>query len=89
MRYVILGGVYKGVLIDLLQSLKVKIEYINHLRKEGLIVDHFLPQIFNILGLYEGTSRAFKLDIWTIDEYYLDREFRACLGECQNLADNT
>ena len=44
----------------------------NHLRQEGLITDYFLPLIFNLLGLYEGMAHAFKLDIWSIDEYYLD-----------------
>ncbi|EKM56485.1 uncharacterized protein PHACADRAFT_92839 [Phanerochaete carnosa HHB-10118-sp] len=53
-------------------SLKVKIEYMNHLRREGLVADYFLPLVFNTLGLYEGMVRAFKLDIWSIDEYYLD-----------------
>lgn len=27
-----------------------------------------------MLGLYDGISKAFKLDIWAVDEYYLDRE---------------
>ncbi|GJE86513.1 hypothetical protein PsYK624_025930 [Phanerochaete sordida] len=53
-------------------SLKVKVEYINHLRREGLITDYFLPLVFSSLGLYEGMARAFKLDIWAVDEYYLD-----------------
>lgn len=37
-------------------------------------MDYFLPLVFNMLGLYEGMVRAFKLDIWSIDEYYLDCE---------------
>ena len=44
-----------------------------HLRKLDLISEHFLPEVFSILGLYEGAAKAFKLDIWSIEEYYLDR----------------
>jgi len=53
-------------------SLKVKSGYIDQLRDLDLVGGHFLPNIFSILGLYAGLPKAFKLDIWAIDEYYLD-----------------
>ncbi|CAL1708694.1 unnamed protein product [Somion occarium] len=53
-------------------SLKVKSGYIDHLRQLDLISGHFLPEVFSILGLYEGAAKAFKLDIWAVDEFYLD-----------------
>lgn len=60
-----------------LKSLKVKSGYIEHLRRLDLISNHFLPQVLGILGLYNGISKAFKLDIWAVDEYFLDREWPA------------
>lgn len=42
------------------------------MRRQGLIADYFLPQIFNILGLENGLGKAFKLDMWAVDEFYLD-----------------
>ncbi|OBZ77520.1 E3 ubiquitin-protein ligase listerin [Grifola frondosa] len=53
-------------------SLKVKSGYTDQLRDLGLITSQFLPSILNILGLYGGTVKAFKLDIWAIDQFYLD-----------------
>lgn len=45
-----------------------------HLQRTGLIEEHFLPKVFTILRLYDGIPRAVRLDIWAVDEYYLDRE---------------
>ncbi|GBE89079.1 hypothetical protein SCP_1500820 [Sparassis crispa] len=53
-------------------SLKVRSGYIDHLRDQSLVSLYFLPSILNILGLYGGILRAFKLDVWAVDEYYLD-----------------
>ncbi|OCH91295.1 hypothetical protein OBBRIDRAFT_887096 [Obba rivulosa] len=53
-------------------SLKVKSGYIDQLRDLSLVSDYLLPTIFTLLGLYEGISKAFKLDIWSIDEFYLE-----------------
>ncbi|TCD68845.1 hypothetical protein EIP91_009559 [Steccherinum ochraceum] len=53
-------------------SLKVKSSYIEHLQRLNLISDHFLPHVLGILGLYGGVTRAFKLDIWAVEEFYLD-----------------
>ena len=47
----------------------------DHLRRTSLIEDHFLPRIFSILNLYDGIPKAVRLDIWAVDEYYLDREY--------------
>lgn len=55
-----------------LQSLKVKSGYMDHLRRLSLVSDHFLPHIFAILRLHGGMSRPVKLDIWEVDEYYLE-----------------
>lgn len=63
----------------LLQSLKVKAGYIDQLRDLGLVTDHLLPTIFTLLGLYGGIPKAFKLDIWAIDEFYLHCEYDASI----------
>ncbi|EMD34704.1 hypothetical protein CERSUDRAFT_116892 [Gelatoporia subvermispora B] len=53
-------------------SLKVKSGYIDQLRDLALVSDYLLPTLLTVLGLYEGIPRALKLDIWSIDEFYLD-----------------
>ncbi|KAJ3553232.1 hypothetical protein NM688_g3725 [Phlebia brevispora] len=53
-------------------SLRVKSGYLDHLRGTNLIADRFLPLIFSTLNLYDGILKAVKLDIWAVDEYYLD-----------------
>ncbi|TFY58014.1 hypothetical protein EVJ58_g6676 [Rhodofomes roseus] len=53
-------------------SLKVKSAYIEQLRDLGLVGEHLLPNIFATLGLYGGIAKPFKLDIWFIEELYLD-----------------
>jgi len=53
-------------------SLKVKSGYMDHLRREKLVEDRFLPHIFSILRLHGGSTRPVKLDIWEVDEYYLE-----------------
>jgi len=52
--------------------LKVKSMYIDHLRDLDLVTEHLLPNILGILGLYGGTAKAFKLDIWGIDDFELE-----------------
>ncbi|TDL24483.1 hypothetical protein BD410DRAFT_785971 [Rickenella mellea] len=52
-------------------SLKVKMGYASQIRDLGIIATNFLPTIFASLDLYSGRSRAFQLDIWAIDEYYI------------------
>ncbi|KZT68385.1 hypothetical protein DAEQUDRAFT_727954 [Daedalea quercina L-15889] len=53
-------------------SLKVKSAYIEQLRDLGLVGEHLLPSVFSTLGLSGGNSKAFKLDIWSIEQLYLD-----------------
>ncbi|KAI0634826.1 hypothetical protein C8Q77DRAFT_1277694 [Trametes polyzona] len=53
-------------------SLKVKSGYIDQLRDLDLVGARLLPTIFSLLDLYGGIAKAFKLDIWDIDEFYLD-----------------
>ncbi|KAI0084737.1 hypothetical protein BDY19DRAFT_969852 [Irpex rosettiformis] len=53
-------------------SLKVKSGYMDHLRRENMVAERFLPHIFTILRLYGGLSKVFKLDIWEVDEFYLE-----------------
>ncbi|KIK18819.1 hypothetical protein PISMIDRAFT_14102 [Pisolithus microcarpus 441] len=52
-------------------SLKVRSSYFNHLRSLDIFSQHFIPNIFEILGLLDGKN-AFKLDMWSVDEFYLD-----------------
>lgn len=54
--------------------MKVRSDYVNHLRNLDLISTKFIPNIFNLLNLYDGVKKAFKLDYWGIDEYYIDCE---------------
>lgn len=32
-----------------------------------------MPILLTILGIDEGPSKAFKLDLWAIDEFYVER----------------
>ncbi|TFY76325.1 hypothetical protein EWM64_g7687, partial [Hericium alpestre] len=52
-------------------SLKVRSGYTEHLRDLGLISSHFVPTILTLLDLYSGPSKAFKLDGWAVDEFYI------------------
>ncbi|KAI6007012.1 hypothetical protein EDD15DRAFT_2153315 [Pisolithus albus] len=52
-------------------SLKVRSGYVNHLRSLDIISQYFIPNIFDILGLLDGKN-AFKLDMWSVDAFYLD-----------------
>ncbi|EGO03442.1 hypothetical protein SERLA73DRAFT_101568 [Serpula lacrymans var. lacrymans S7.3] len=53
-------------------SMKVRSSYFNHMRSLDIISTHFIPNIFDILDIFGGNKKAFKLDVWTTDEYYLD-----------------
>lgn len=53
----------------------MKSGYIDHMRELEVVAMQFLPTIINVLGLYGGIPKAFKLDIWGVDEYYIDSEF--------------
>ncbi|KII91341.1 hypothetical protein PLICRDRAFT_38089 [Plicaturopsis crispa FD-325 SS-3] len=52
-------------------SVKVRSSYIDQLRHLGIISSYFIPNIFDLLNLGEGLPKAFKLDIWSVDEYYI------------------
>ena len=58
-------------LLNALQSLKVKSNYIEQLRNFNIISTHFLPNIFALLRMYEGILKTFKLDVWAVDEFYV------------------
>ena len=60
------------IILTLLQSLRVKSGYLDHLRQTDLITDRFIPSMFGILRLYDGLAKAVKLDIWAVDEYFLE-----------------
>ncbi|EEB98781.1 hypothetical protein MPER_01656, partial [Moniliophthora perniciosa FA553] len=50
-------------------SLKVRSTYIDQLRNLEIISTHFIPTILGLLGLDQGIPKAFKLDVWAVDEY--------------------
>ncbi|KAL4073539.1 hypothetical protein J3A83DRAFT_4370818 [Scleroderma citrinum] len=53
-------------------SFKVRSSYFNHMRSLDIISQYFIPSIFDVLGLFTGGKNTFKLDIWAVDEFYLD-----------------
>ncbi|KAI0646534.1 hypothetical protein C8Q79DRAFT_910042 [Trametes meyenii] len=53
-------------------SLKVKSGYIDQIRDLDLVGAQLLPAVFTLLDLYGGIAKTFKLDIWDVDEFYLD-----------------
>ncbi|CAK5264279.1 unnamed protein product [Mycena citricolor] len=53
-------------------SLKIRLGYIDHLRALQLVGNEFIPNILNLLEIDQGIPRAFKLDAWAVDEYYVD-----------------
>lgn len=52
--------------------MRVKSGYISHIRNLDIIATHFVPNILNLLELYDGVKKAFRLDFWAVDEYYID-----------------
>ena len=60
-------------MLILVQSLRVKSGYLDHLRQTDLIAGRFIPSVFGILRLYDGLAKAMKLDIWAVNEYFLER----------------
>jgi E3 ubiquitin-protein ligase listerin len=59
-----------------MQSVRVRMGYTEHLRTLGIVSKTFIPNILGILdlynGLYSGPPKAFKLDIWAVDEFHLE-----------------
>jgi hypothetical protein len=54
------------------QSMKVKSGYSEHLQELELVTTHLMPLVLNLLQLYGGTSKAVKLDVWSVDQFYVD-----------------
>ncbi|KAJ7154581.1 hypothetical protein C8R46DRAFT_1117799 [Mycena filopes] len=52
-------------------SLKVRLSYIDQLRTIDIIGTSFLPNLLSLLGVDQGIPKAFKLDVWTVDEYFV------------------
>ncbi|TFK22367.1 hypothetical protein FA15DRAFT_681687 [Coprinopsis marcescibilis] len=53
-------------------SFKVKSMYIEQLRNHDLVGSRLLPTIVNILHLGEGPGKVFKVQIWGVDEFYVE-----------------
>ncbi|KAG1779464.1 hypothetical protein EV702DRAFT_1178536 [Suillus placidus] len=53
-------------------SIKVRSQYFNRMRSLGIIGDFFVPNVFDVLGLFSGKKKAFKLDIWAVDDFFID-----------------
>jgi E3 ubiquitin-protein ligase listerin len=56
-------------------SLKVRAGYLEQLRSLDLVSSHLLPVLFNLLNLYSGLPKAFKLGMWAVEDYYVDCEY--------------
>lgn len=55
-----------------LQSMKVKSGYSEHLQELELVATHLIPLVLNLLQLYGGIGKAVKLDVWSIDQFYVE-----------------
>ncbi|THH03871.1 hypothetical protein EW145_g5943 [Phellinidium pouzarii] len=52
-------------------SLRVKIGYATQLRDLNLISSNFLPIILELLEITGGRSKSFSIDIWSVEEYFV------------------
>ncbi|KAJ7096074.1 hypothetical protein C8R44DRAFT_889801 [Mycena epipterygia] len=52
-------------------SLKVRLSYIDQLRTLDIIGTSFIPNLLSLLGVDQGIPKAFKLDVWSVDEYFV------------------
>ena len=52
--------------------MKVKSGYSEHLQELELVDTHFIPIILHLLQLYGGISKAVKLEIWSVDHFYVE-----------------
>lgn len=57
-------------------SLRVKAGYVDQLRDLDLVASKLLPAIFDLLEVYFGLPKAFKLGMWAVEDYYVDRGSR-------------
>ncbi|PFH48098.1 hypothetical protein AMATHDRAFT_66268, partial [Amanita thiersii Skay4041] len=53
-------------------SLRVRSSYIEQLRNLDLISKTFMPSMLTLLLLDQGIAKAFKLDMWAVDEYHIE-----------------
>ncbi|KAK2461029.1 hypothetical protein APHAL10511_006970 [Amanita phalloides] len=53
-------------------SFKVRSSYIDQLRSLDLVSKEFMPSMLNLLQLNKGLVKAFKLDVWAVDEFYIE-----------------
>ncbi|KAH9988778.1 hypothetical protein BJV74DRAFT_459602 [Russula compacta] len=53
-------------------SMKVKSGYSEHLQELGLVTTHLIPLVLNLLQLYGGVVKGVKLDVWSIDQFYIE-----------------
>ncbi|EIN09055.1 hypothetical protein PUNSTDRAFT_102600 [Punctularia strigosozonata HHB-11173 SS5] len=53
-------------------SLRVKAGYIEQLRDLDIVASRLLPAIFELLQVYSGLPKAFKLGMWAVENYYVD-----------------
>ncbi|KAJ3992694.1 hypothetical protein F5050DRAFT_1579091 [Lentinula boryana] len=51
-------------------SMKVRMRYIDQLRNSSIIEEHFIPSVFSLLRLDRGIVKAYKLDMWAVNEFY-------------------
>jgi hypothetical protein len=49
------------------------------MRSLAIISRHFIPNIFDILGLFTGGKQVFKLDVWAVDEFHLESMYKFVL----------
>ena len=52
--------------------MKVKSGYSEHLQELGLVTTQLIPLVFNLLYLYGGVGKAVKLDVWSVDQFYVE-----------------
>ena len=54
--------------------MKVKSGYSEHLLELELVTTYLIPLVLNLLQLYGGISKAVKLDVWSVDQFYVERK---------------
>lgn len=42
------------------------------MRSLNIVSQYFIPNVFDILGLFSGGKQVFKLDVWAVDEFHLE-----------------
>ncbi|KAJ7150874.1 hypothetical protein C8R43DRAFT_887120 [Mycena crocata] len=52
-------------------SLKVRLSYVAQLRTLDIIGTSFIPNLLSLLGVDQGIPKAFKLDMWNVEEYFV------------------